>query len=246
MIVAHIDTEGGRGSIADLIESGKVVSYDGSTYEKAEQIYWALYYGRIKCDVVVLDTLTTLVDRYVRDVTLDPENIRPDQGQTWWSQRKKMRTNQDVWNIVNFGIGQLMSGVRNLPQPSIFLAHETERDDPTAEVEVDRHMPALTPKILKMVMAYSDLVMRIYKSPTPFALAGANWPANTRVLQLENTANAYTGVRLTPTVTGTLPQYIPDPTLAKLATAIGFLPKAMTVYGFPKVGKTVLACTMPE
>jgi hypothetical protein len=244
MIVAHLDTENGRGSIQDLITEGKVVSYDASTYEKAEQVFWAIYNKQIKADVIVLDTITTLADNYVAAVTLDPENQKFEQGTTWWSQRKKMRQNQDIWNIVNFGMGQIMQGIRNLQQPSIFLAHETERDDPTADGEVERHMPSLTPKILKRVMAYSDIVCRIYKTATPFVDGGVQYPVNTRVLQLENTANAYTGVRLTPAQTAATPSYIADPTLAKLAGAIGGLPHALTIYGFPKTGKTVLACTL--
>lgn len=247
MLVCHINTEGGAGSIADLVEAGKVITYDGSTYEKAEQIYWALFYGRIKADVAVLDTVGTLVDSYVREQTLQKMTITGAPGATWYDALKsnKTRTNQDIWNTVNFAFGQLLTGYRNLPMPTIFTVHETERDDPTAEGEVERHMPALTPKILKSVMAYSDLVMRLYKTPYPTTIGGVQYPANTRILQLENTANAYTGVRLVPSVNAALPQFIPEPTLAKLAAAIGYLPKAMTIYGFPKVGKTVLACTMP-
>lgn len=248
--VCLVNTENGAGSVADLVQAGKVDVYDGSSYKKAEEIYWALFYGRIKADVVVLDTAGTLVDDYVREQTLNHVKITGAPGQTWHDAlaNKKNRTNQDIWNVVNFGVTQLFSAFRSLPMPTIFNVHETERDDPTAEagVEVERHMPALTPKILKSVMAYSDIVMRLYRQPIPFALGGISYGPNTRILQLENTANAYTGVRLTPATNAALPQYIPEPTLAKLAAAIGYLPKAMTVYGFPKVGKTVFSCTMPE
>ena len=159
--------------------------------------------------------------------------------------RGKMRQSQDTWNLVNYGMGAFIAGIRNLPQPSIFNVHETERDDPTADVETDRHMPALTPRILKQVLAFSDLVMRIYRTVGPVTINGVQHPANTRVLQLENTGSAYTGVRLTPNTSAALPTYIAEPTLLKLAQAIGHLPKAMTVYGFPKTGKTVFSCTMP-
>lgn len=248
-VVALGDTENGSGSVADLITAGKVNRYDCSTYEKAEQLYWALYYGTVKADVFVWDTLGTCVDNYVREVTFGKMQITGQPGHTWHAAlaNSKTRTNQDLWTVVNYAFGQLITAYRNLPIPTIFNVHETERDDPTAEamVEADRHMPALTPKILKAVMAYSDLVMRIYRTPLPMTIDGKAYAPNTRVLQLENTANAYTGVRLTPTNNATLPQYIAEPSLLKLYQAIGHLPKAMTVYGFPKTGKTVFSCTMP-
>jgi hypothetical protein len=242
-----MDTSNGRGSIADLIQAGRVSSYDCSTFEKAELLYWALVYKKIPCDYLVVDELSTLVTNYVQACTIDPDQIKPEAGKTLWSMRSKMRTNQDVWNIVNYGMRFLITGIRQLPFPSMFCVHEVERDDPTAEsnVELERSMPSLPPKILVHTMALSDLVMRLYKAPIPFAMNGQQYAANTRVLQLVNTANAYTGVRLIPDVDANLVQYIPEPTLAKLATAIGHLPKAMTVYGFPKVGKTVFANTLP-
>lgn len=245
--VIHFDSEGGRGSIVNLISQGRVESYDCSTFEKAENVYWSIVAGRIKGDLVVMDTISTLVDRHVRDSTLDPDLVKPASGKTWWSQRKLMRTSQDVWGIVNFGILNLVTGIRNLPIPSIILVHETERDDPTAEGELVRHLPGLPPKILKSVMALSDLSLRLYKNPIAFTdpKTGKLHPPNTRMLQIENTASAYTGVRLTPEADAALPDYIVDPTLEKLAMAIGSLPKALTVYGFPKVGKTVFGCTLP-
>jgi hypothetical protein len=245
--VIHMDSERGAGSIKDLIAAGRVDSYDCSTFEKAENVYWAIVHGRIKGDLVVMDTVSTLVDRHVRDSTLDPDLVKPASGKTWWSQRKLMRTSQDVWGIVNFGVLNLLTGIRELPIPSIFLVHETERDDPTADGEVTRHLPGLPPKILKTVMAISDLSLRLYKTPIGFTdpKTGKPHPANTRMLQIENTASAYTGVRLTPEADAALPDYIVEPTLEKLAIAIGSLPKALTVYGFPKVGKTVFGCTLP-
>jgi hypothetical protein len=248
MIVGLGDAEKGRGSVADLIEVGKVVPYDCSTYQKAEEVYWALYYGRIKCDVFVFDTLGSMIDDYIREVTLAKIKVTGAPGSTWHDaySSSKTRTNQDLWNVINPAVTQLISAYRNLPIPTIFNIHETERDDPTAEHDdTQRHMPALTPKILRTVLAYSDLIMRLYRAPATFNLDGRAYPANTRVLQIETTANAYTGVRLTPSVNAALPQYIAEPTLAKLAAAIGHLPQAMTVYGFPKTGKTVFSCTMP-
>ena len=55
MNVCLLDTENGSGSVADLIDGGKVTRYDASTFEKAEQIYWALQFGQIKADVIVVD-----------------------------------------------------------------------------------------------------------------------------------------------------------------------------------------------
>jgi len=245
--VALLDTENGKDSVADLITSGQVVRYDCSTWEKFEAVAWAFYYKQLTADLLVVDTLSSIVSQYVNDCTIEPSDINPQAGKTLWSLRKKMRTNQDIWNIVNYGVLYMITMIRQLPIPSIFNTHEREREDPTADVEgVDRHMPSLTPKILTHLMARSDLVLRLYRSPTAISFAGVSYPANTRVLQLVNTSSAYTGLRVTPAIDSNLPDYIVEPTLAKLASAVGYLPHGMTVYGFPKVGKTVFSCTLPN
>lgn len=244
MHVALLDTEEGRDSVRDLIDAGKVTVYDCSSFEKIEKVYWAFVNKQISADLIVWDTLSSSVDQFVSDVTIDPEDLR---GKTIWSVRNKMRQNQDIWNRVNYGIKFLITGFRELPIPTIFNVHEREREDFTAEADdVERNMPALTPKILAHTMARSDLVLRLYRSPIAFTHDGKQYDKDTRMLQIANTADAYTGVRVTPTLDASLPPVIVDPTLAKLAATLGYLPKKITVYSFPKVGKTVFACTLPS
>ena len=256
-VVCLMDCDEGAGSVSNLIESGRVLRYDCSSFEKAEQVYWGLYFGKIKCDLVVLDSISTLLTNTIQAVTLDSIKINPGSGKTVWSMREKIRTNRDLWNIVNFNVIWLITMLRGLPIPSIINAHEVERTDPMAEEtdpgrdpktgEVTRHMPKLTPKVLLQLMAISDLVLRLYQSPLAFTdYTGQSWKKDTRVLELEGGSDNYTGIRLTPDATAALPPYVPDPTLEKLFRTIGHLPKSLTVYGFPKVGKTVFACTLPN
>jgi hypothetical protein len=250
--VILLDTESGADSVANLIASERVVRYDCSSFEAFEKAYWALVYGQIKGDLVVVDTVSSIVNRFVLDMTLDPKDLNPQLGKTIWNLRDKMRQNQDIWNRVNYGMTYVLSGLRNLPMPTIFLIHERERDDPTLMEEGDagkRNMPALPPKILLNVMAGSDVVLRMFRTPRPAAMNGSVYPANTRFIQIENTADAVTGVRLTPEQDAKLPKSIAVPDgacgLALLAQAMGGLPRKMTVYSFPKVGKTVFGCTLP-
>lgn len=255
MKVALLDTEQGSASVADLIAAGKVDRYDCGTFEKFENVYWALRQGRIKADVVVVDTVDSLVDGFVRDCTFDPKDIDPAAGKTVWVQRNKMRQNQDIWNRVNYGCTYLLSGIRELPLPSIFLIHEKERIDPTAEGLTSgpdaekRNMPALPPKIYLNVAAGSDVMLRMFRTTAPIYRNGVTYPKDTRLIQIENTADAVTGVRLTPEQDEALPDYIvlPDRVcgLQLLAQALGGLPRKLTVYSFPKVGKTVFGCTLP-
>jgi hypothetical protein len=253
VIVCHLDVDGGAGSIIDLVRAGRVVSYDANTFEKAEKIYWALANGSIKADLVVVDALSTLLTATIQAITLDEiGKINPGAGQTVWSMRKKSRTHQDMWNVINFNMQWLITVIRNLPIPSIFTVHEAERTDPTAQegsVNEERNMPKLTPKVLLHLMALSDLVMRIYKAPLPTTINGQTYVPDVPILQLDNTASAYTGLRLTPDAMDTTPPYIALPKgtcgLGLLHQALGHLPKAMTVYGFPKVGKTVFSTTLP-
>ena len=248
MRVILLDTEAGSSSVADLIAAGKVERFDCSTFERFEQCAWALQFGQIKGDLVVVDTVSSVTDRFVRDVTIDPGDLNPQAGKTYWSLRNKMRQSQDVWNRVNPAMTAILTLIRELPIPSIFTVHERERDDFTQienEEEPRRNMPALPRRILLNVMGGSDMVVRLYKTVTPTYWEGQTYPANTRVLQIENTADAVTGVRLTPEQDAKLPRRIYDPTLAKLAAALGGLPRKLAVYSFPKVGKTVFGCTLP-
>ena len=172
--VILLDTEAGSDSVANLIESGQVTRYDCSSFELFEKTYWALNYGQIKGDLVVVDTVSSIVNRFVLDTTLDPKDLNPQAGKTIWSLRDKMRQNQDIWNRVNYGMTYVLTGLRNLPIPTIFLIHERERDDPTLMEEGDagkRNMPALPPKILLNVMAGSDVVLRMFRTPRPAASA---------------------------------------------------------------------------
>jgi hypothetical protein len=250
--VILLDCEAGSDSVADRIADGRVVRYPTDTFEAFEKTYWALQYGQIKGDLVVVDTVSSIVNRFVLDTTLDPKDLKPNEGKTIWSLRDKMRQNQDIWNRVNYGMTYVLTGLRNLPIPTIFLIHERERDDPTLMEEGDagkRNMPALPPKILLNVMAGSDVVLRMYRTPKMQFIDGVTYPANMRMLQIENTADAVTGVRVTPEQDAKLPKFIalPDKAcgLALLAQAMGGLPRKMTVYSFPKVGKTVFGCTLP-
>lgn len=254
--VCLMDCDAGYGSVANLVDAGRVLRYDCSDFEKAEQVYWALYFGRIKCDLVVVDSISTLLTNTIQAVTLGNMKVNPAQGKTIWSMRDKARTNQDLWGIVNFNMIWFINQLRGLPIPSIINAHEVERSDPTAEEtdpgrdpktgEVNRHMPKLTPKVLLQLMALSDLTLRLYQTPLAFIdYTGQAWPKDTRVLELESASDSYTGIRLTPDATAALPPYIAAPSLEKLFRTIGHLPKSLTVYGFPKVGKTVFSCTLP-
>src|SRR5579863_7274615 len=132
-IVCLMDADEGAGSVADLIEAGKVVRYDCSTFEKAEQVYWALYFGRIKADLVAVDSLSTLLTNTIQAVMLDSIKIQPNSGKTIWSMRGQLsRTNWDLWSTINFNMLWLIGAIRGLPIPSIIAAHEVERTDPTA------------------------------------------------------------------------------------------------------------------
>jgi hypothetical protein len=249
--VLHVDTEEGTDSIQDLIDAGQVVSVDGSTCEKFEQAYWDVRYGKIPGigpnDLVVVDTLSTIAAEVIRQCSIDFRRVNPVAGKSIWAMSESAKVN---WDRAYTFLKTMVVSYRMLPNPTIFLVHETLRLDPTSEnVEKDpkedkRHLMALTPKITELVMGLSDLTLRIYKSPHPFTENGAKYPWGTRVLQFENTPDSYTGQRLV--VGQEVPSTIAEPTLEKVARAIGRLPRKITIYGYPKTGKTVLACTLPK
>lgn len=245
-VVALFDVDEGSASVQNLIDAGRVVRYDCSSFEKCEQVYWGFYYGHYKADLIVLDSLSQQVTTLLQAMAFPEKSLSA--GKTIWSLGQKIDTRK-IYQEATFYERTLVTRVRDLPIPSIFTVHEVEREDPLAEGQVEKRLPSLPPKIMEHVLAKSDVVMRLNRSGFPQQYAGKVYPAGTLWLQLKAGANVYTGLRLTPEANAALEPMIPiqqgECGLLKLAQALGRLPKSMTVYGLPKVGKTVFSCTLP-
>jgi hypothetical protein len=246
--VALWDVDEGSGSVQNLIDSGRVVRYDCSSYEKCEKVYWGFFYKQYQADLIVLDSMSQQVTTLLQEIAIPSSTLNPSAGKTIWNLSKNLDTRK-IYQDATFKERALITRVRDLPIPSIFTVHEVEREDPLEEGEVERRLPALPPKIMEHVLAKSDIIMRLHRSVVPSQYGGKVYPANTLWLQLKSGANVYTGLRLTPDATAALEPTIPilpgECGLLKLAHALGKLPKSMTVYGLPKVGKTVFSCTLP-
>lgn len=239
MRVALIETERGEASVQHLIDKGLVTVYPCSTFKEVEQTYWSIKRGDIKCDMVVIDTITTLATTTRQDVTLA-------ESADLWADRERVASQMRDWGKMSDLINRLMRLYRNLPQHSIFICHEGERED--LQSESKKKGPDLNPAIYKDIIAFSDVIARVNLAGIEFPKDpknpdGEKWPIGTRVLRLKPSDEATAGARVPEGVN--LPAIIPDPTLGKIVEAFGGrLPRAITLYGVPKVGKTRLSCSV--
>lgn len=245
--ILHIDADRGTGhhSVIDLVRAGVVVSYPGRTFQEAENVFWALYRNDLKIpdgagnlftpDLIVPDTITKLAESTRQDTVLDPSK----KGQsTIWDLGESAVANQRQWGIAGDRVVRLLRNILELPIPSIFIAHQGERDNPLGDAGTTLTAD-LQKQILKNVIADTDAIVRLRASPVPIALSdGRVMPAGSRQLVLRPTGDASVGVRSP----YQLPDYLLEPTLADFFAALhGEIPHNTLLFGPPKIGKTTFA-----
>lgn len=226
----------GHRSVMDLIESGQLVAYPVKTFEEAENVYWAIYYGKIEMpSILLLDTINRLTTNTRLDVVLDPSL----KGQKTITQLGEAGvTSKREYGIVGDKITRLLRNIMELPIPSIFLAHEGQRDDMMSNT--DKITLDLQTMILKNVTTGMDAILRLRPTPIPIEHNGVIWPAGSRQLLLAPTNDSAVGIR----THLDLPPFLMDPTLDDFVAAIGgwqYFPHTMIVFGPPKIGKTCFA-----
>lgn len=226
----------GHRSVMDLVEAGTVVAYPCKTFAETENIFWHIYYGRIPMPkVLIVDTVTRLATNTRLDVVLDPAL----KGQkTIESLGEGAVTNKREYGITGDKIIRLLRNIYELPCISMFLAHESQREDPMSTV--DKTTVDLQRMILSNVITATDAVVRLRPTPTPIEHNGLLWPAGSRQLLLAPTSDSAVGVRSHLE----LPPFLMNPTLDDFVRAIGgwqYFPHNMIVFGPPKIGKTCFA-----
>jgi hypothetical protein len=238
MSIALLDCDNGYLSIKDLSDNGAVQVYSCKTFQDTENVFWAFYRGQLaKPSLVVVDTITALASKTRQDVVLDPASKGAN---TLWSLGEAAVASQREWGISGDLVVRLLRNIYEMDIPSIFVAHEGERDDPMSGIS--KKAPDLQKMILSSVVCNADAIVRLKLSSLPIALPdGTIAPPGTRLLLLKPTGDSAVGVR----AIRPLPEYIVNPTLNDFVTVLGgieYFPHNTLLFGAPKSGKTSFAC----
>ena len=246
MKLCHIDADvNGVISIEHLVPDW-VQTFSCLNYKEVESVVHAVRSGRLKCDMVVLDTITGLTTRLRQDLVYDPVGVGA--GSPLWDKRKELKANWDHFratsDLTNRITMLFMILNRDLGIPCVVIAHEKHTKDSESRSDPmsgdDKFIPNLQAGINECLYAYADAIVRL--SPATKPVVGLD-PRGTRILTLRPTTESSAGIR----VRGDLPQppeyiVVPDndpQSFKQFVTIIGRIPKLMLLYGPPKVGKTV-------
>jgi len=228
-----IDLEKGDNSIRSRIESGVVIHAKVSDLEGVESEFWKLHRGEYpEVGRVVLDSISELASITVGNLAIDPQEVF---GSSIWAQRSKYVADKREWGIMSTMVLRIARYFRELTIPSIFICAEDLRAVPAE--------PALNPALIGSVYAMSDCLWRLFRLQTETKLPdGQVCPADGRVLGLDETGGYLAGSRFPDNVKPI--KWLINPTISMIEKAFGgALPKKITLYGKPKIGKTQLSCS---
>jgi hypothetical protein len=225
----------GHKSVIDLVKAGTVDARPIRSFDEADALYWALYYGKIPMPTVLLiDTITGLISMTRQDVVLPPE-LKGQQTLTQLGD--KIVTSKREYGIVGDKITRFYRNCRELPCKIVLIAHESQREDLMSNTE--KMTISAQKMILTDITVTADAIIRLTTTTVPMSYNGVDYPAGTRQLLLAPTADSAIGIR----THLALPPFIMRPTLSDLITVLGgweYFPDTTVLYGPPKVGKTTL------
>jgi hypothetical protein len=245
VIICHIDCDvSGSTSIAHLVRSGHVLTFRCPTFKDAEGVMWGLHRGAIKADLVVLDTLTALAGVARQDLVMEPSQTK--QFPIWDNREKLVADRQHYYKTADV-INRLLRPLRELPMPSVFIAHERSTRGMESRVDplsgTDKFIPNLQREINDNIFSFADGIVRLFPSSTPFEWQGAHVPTGTRILLLSATSDSAAGVRVpadkppAPPIM-VVPENDPYSFVRFIEAVGGEIPHNLVVYGPPKIGKT--------
>lgn len=236
-----IETERRSYTVQDRIDAGDVELFDCVHLDEVEKVVWQVHVGKLKCDILVIDTLTTLKTQTMLDIAGAKAGSQAN-GLNLMANREKFKATQPEWGIMSDIMTRLVLFLRDMPITTILVCHEGTR-----EVEdglYERRAPNLNPALISPVLDNSDLIVRLGILGRETEIEKKKWPPGTRVARLIEDERHVAKVA-TPSIKIKAPPLVAEPTLGSLLTAIGGkkLPGMITIYGSQGAGKTNLACT---
>lgn len=238
--------ENGTDSIQAYINDGRVTDLECPTFEAFDQHRVELQRKIVPGDIIILDTITRMLETTRTDRQLGNEIDAP-----LWEPVKvnKYFGDKEYLAVYNMAAQLTMRALHNLRARGaqiIVIAHESEVKDPMAGMKMAG--PNVNPAMVDNLIGASSDVFRLVNLTTPLRndTGEVVLPADTRVLYLRRTDDMTAKFQVARELSAGIPKAIVDPTMQKLYETLGKRPAFLTVYGHPGAGKSTFACTAAD
>lgn len=230
----------GTGSIRKLVESGKVTNIPCPTNKAYEAACEMLLEKAGPNDLVVLDTLTKLMDTFIGDFKLGTEEkaMLPKSG-IFFSDKNYLT----VYTAAGQIIMRWMRFLRNRGIRIITTTHEKEQVDQLTYLK--KYGPAANEALFNSLNgSCSDMFrLRVLTDPVTDLEGRVIRPAYSRVLDLRSKDDTIAKFHVDWEDSDKVPAELYTPTLPRLYKALGGKPDWLALYGAPGTGKTTFSCS---
>ena len=229
----------GLDSIQERIQSGQVVRLPCPTIKAFDQHCIDLF-GKVgPDDLIILDTITTMLDTTRGDFKLGDENA----DLLTRAAEKYLGGDKNYLTVFEAAAQVVMRRLKNLRARDcriLVTAHEDEIKDDTEFPPLKKVGPQVNPAMVSTLTRACSDMFRLYPVLQPIVGTSGEVivPAGTRLLRLRRTLTEMAKFHVAPERAALVPEQLRDPTLPKLYQHLGKRPSFLVVYGPPGVGKT--------
>lgn len=228
----------GIGSIRKQVESGAVVNIPCPTNKAYEAACEKLLDTAKPGDIIILDTLTKMMDTFIGDLKLgSEEKAMLPKANVFFADKNYLT----VYTAAGQMLLRWLRFLRNRGFRIITTTHEKEQVDQLTYLK--KYGPAANESLFNALNAScSDMfrLMAINEALTD-ELGKVVRPAYSRVLRLRPTDDTIAKFHVDFDHSAKVPAELWGPTLPRLYKALDNQPEWLVIYGAPGVGKTTLS-----
>lgn len=230
----------GIGSIKKLVESGKVTNIPCPTAKAYEAACEKLLAdGKPEEDIIVLDTLSKMMDTFLGDLKLgSKEEAMLPKVNVFFGDKNYLT----VYTAAGQMILRWMRFLRNRGFRIITTTHEREQVDQLTYMK--KYGPGANESLFNALNAScSDMFrLQVLTSDLTNDLGAVVKPATTRFLTLRPTDDTIAKFHVDFDHSPKVPATLWSPTLTRLYKALDNKPEWLVLYGSPGSGKSTFAC----
>lgn len=232
----------GLDSITAALATKKVVRIPCPTFQAFEAAVIELYKRVGPNDLVICDTITTLLNTTRGDAKLgvDPEKSLWDVGQA-----KYLGGDKNYLTVYEMAMQLTMRRLKNLRarECRILVTAHCEEVKDASDGGMKKLGPEVNPKMVGTLFGASSDLFRLEEITEPITdnNGEVRVKAGERILWLRRTESFMAKFHVDRARSELIPKGITDPTLPKLYEVLGKKPSWLTIYGFPGAGKTSFA-----